>query len=236
MAFDYVGHGGQISWMLDARAATFTRTEFAADEYTVAAIDKRLASELVVRHHYLHRAPNQSYAFGLFAGGDVVGAVTFGAPASRHLQMGACPESPSLVTELNRLWCHDDCPRNTESYFVSRALRMLPPLIVVSYADTKWGHVGTVYRALGFRYAGWTDMERKVARWDYIPQDGKHTRDSWRTGEAAWTHRVRRKPKAKYWRATGDRRDRRRLERMCGWPSLDWREFPVPFEHRQFKL
>jgi len=45
---------------------------------------------------------------------------------------------------------------------------------------------------------------------------------------------VRRKPKAKYWKATGDHRERHRLEALCGWPSLDWREFPVPSEHQQF--
>lgn len=215
---------------------TAAPVEFRPELYSVGDLDKRTANELVIRHHYLHRKPPTRYSFGMFGeDGNVLGVVTFGTPASRHLQKGACPSDPSMVIELNRLWVHDACPRNSESFFVSRALRALPPLLVVSYADTAWGHVGTIYRALGFRYAGWTDMERKTPRYDYIPPDGLHTRESFRGGEAHWTHRVRRKPKAKYWTATGDRRDRHRLTGLCGWPSLDWREFPVPVEHQQFK-
>lgn len=222
---EYVGPGGQITWMLGAQSLG------AKLDYAVAPIEKQLANDLVVRHHYLHRKPTNSHSFGLFDGPGLVGAVTFGYPASRHLQKSVCPSNPSCVIELNRLWCHDDCPRNTESYFVARALRMLPPLLVVSYADTAWGHVGTIYQALNFNYAGWTDMERKTPRYDYMAPDGLHTRDSFRGGEARWTHRVRRKPKAKYWLPTGDRRERRNLSALCAWPALDWHKYPVPTEH-----
>lgn len=211
--------------------------EFNAERFTVGELSKTTANELVVRHHYLHRKPHNAYSFGLFGeNGDVVGAVVFGTPASRHLQVGMCPSSPQSVIELNRLWVHDSCPRNSESFFVARALHALPPLLVVSYADTAWGHNGTVYRALNFKYAGWTDMERKTPRYDYIPPDGQHTRESFRGGVAKWTHRVRRKPKAKYWRATGNRRERLALERACMWPSLDWDLFPVPTEHVHLRL
>jgi len=216
-------------------ASVRPETVFRPDLYNVIPLDKKIANELIVRHHYLHRRPPNAHSFGLVdLEGMVLGAVIFGTPASRHLQMGACPSDPSLVIELNRLWVDDACPRNSESFFVSRALKQLPPLIVVSYADTAWQHVGTIYRALNFHYAGWTDMERKTPRYDYIAPDGLHTRESFRGGTAHWTHRVRRKPKAKYWKATGDHRERHRLEALCGWPSLDWREFPVPSEHQQF--
>lgn len=233
MTREYVGPSGQTAWVLEAAPPI----QFDSATYAVAPIEKDLANALVIRHHYLHRKPNTSHAFGLFDdAGSCVGAVTFGVPASRHLQKSMCPDDPGLVMELNRLWCHDSCPRNTESFFVSRALKLLPPLLVVSYADTAWGHTGIIYRALNFHYAGWTDMDRKTPRYDYIPPDGLHTRDSFRDGEAKWTHRVRRKPKAKYWIATGNRRERKALERACAWPSIDWREFPVPSEHVHVRL
>lgn len=212
-------------------------TAFDAEKYTVGSLDKRTANELVVRHHYLHRRPSNQHSFGLFGeNGDVIGVVVFGTPASRHMQMSVCPSNPDVVVELNRLWVHESGPRNTESFFVAQALKALPSLLVVSYADTAWGHVGTVYRALNFRYAGWTDMDRKTPRYDYIPPDGLHTRESFRGGEAKWTHRVRRKPKAKYWIATGNRRERMALEGVCGWPSLDWATYPVPSEHVHLRL
>jgi hypothetical protein len=183
------------------------------------------AARYVVRFHYLHRRPPISHAFGLVDDGSLRGVCTFGVPASRHLQVGVCPSDPGRVLELNRLWCADELPRNTESWFVTRCLAEMPPSIVVSYADTAQGHVGYIYRALGWRYAGWTDMDRKTPRLDYIPTSGGHTRDAMRSGIA---EKVRRKPKVRYWTTTGNRTERKRLALVCAWPSLDWRTSPPP--------
>jgi len=140
--------------------------------------------------------------------------------------MGACPSEPGNVIELNRLWVHDKMPKNTESWFVSRTLHQLPPKIVVSYADTREQHYGYIYRALNFHYAGWTDMERKTPRYDYIPHDPtQHTREAFRGG---YSHRVRRKPKVKYWIVTGNKSERRNLTKLSGWPVHDWHILPPP--------
>lgn len=196
----------------------------------VAVISRSEAVALVIVHHYMHRKPPVSFSFGLIDDfGVTKGCITFGTPASHHMLIGACKELPQSVIELNRLWVHDDMPRNTESWFVSRALALLPPRIVLSYADTAAGHAGYVYRAANFYYAGWTDMERKTPRFDYIAP-GKHTRDAFRNG---FTDRVRRRPKVKYWTATGNRRERRDLEARCLWPKLNWKTMPPPTEHRQ---
>lgn len=193
----------------------------------VDRLDPRIANTIVAERHYLKRRTTVSFAFGLFADNEIKGVVTFGTPPSRHLQKSACPEDPSLVIELNRLWVCDSLPRNTESWFVSRAIKLLPPRIIVSYADTSHGHLGYVYRALNFYYAGWTDMERKTPRFDYVV-DGKHSRDAFRSNEPAFTGRVRRKPKVKYWAVSGDRRERARLVALCGWAQMDWKADPPP--------
>lgn len=205
----------------------------------VMQIAHDLAARVCVAKHYLHRRPAISFAYGLFDGDmELRGVITFGTPASRHMLVGACPTSPDAVIELNRLWCCDSMPRNTESWFVSRALASLPPRIVCSYADTERGHAGIVYRACNFFYAGWTDMERKTPRFDYVPPERTttdllgdvsvrpHTREAFRSG---FVERVRRAPKIKYWTATGNRRDRRDLIERCAWPRLDWRSSPPPF-------
>ncbi|QGJ88213.1 hypothetical protein PBI_STANNES_41 [Mycobacterium phage StAnnes] len=192
----------------------------------VERIDSRTATKVVVERHYLHRKTSVSFAFGVFQGPKLMGVVTFGTPPSRHLQKSACPSDPSLVIELNRLWTDDRLPPNSESWFVSRALRMLPPRIVVSYADPKAGHYGYIYRALNFNYAGWTDMDRKTPRYDYIPLDPtQHTREAFRSGYA---YKVRRVPKVKYWITTGNRAERKMMTRLCAWPSLSWLELPPP--------
>lgn len=197
-----------------------------ASEAVVTVLDAKSAARLVVARHYLHRRPPISHAFGLYVHGKLLGAVTYGTPASRHLQMSACPSDPGKVIELNRLWLDDELGANSESWFVSRTLKMLPPRIVVSYADPLFGHFGYIYRALNFRYAGWTDMDRKTPRYDYIPLDpSKHTREAFRSGVA---YKRRRVAKVKYWTVTGDKADRRALTRVCGWPSLDWKVLPPP--------
>jgi hypothetical protein len=195
---------------------------------TIEQIPSQVANRLVVANHYLHRKAPISFAYGLHNGTELIGTVTFGTPPSRHLQKSACPSEPALVLELNRMWLDDALPANTASWFVSRALRRLPPRIIVSYADPKYGHVGYVYRALNFHYAGWTDMERKTPRFDYVPHDAtKHTRDAFRNG---YVERVRRVAKVKYWTVTGTRTDRRRLESLCGWPILNWHTLPPPLD------
>ena len=197
-------------------------------------IDSRNAAALVVQHHYMHRRPPISVAFGLYVDNEPKGVVTFGVPGSHHMLLSAC-EKPQDVIELNRLWVADDMPPNTESYFLSQALKKMPPKIVLSYADTAAGHVGYVYRAANFYYAGWTDMERKTPRFDYITP-GKHSRDAFRDGAGVESEKVRRKPKIRYWTVTGNRKQKRDLEARCLWPKLSWKEFPPPTEHKQFNL
>lgn len=194
--------------------------------WMVGTLDSKTAARLVVAKHYLHRRPPISHAFGLYVRGALMGVVTYGTPASRHLQMSACPSDPGKVLELNRLWLDDELGPNSESWFVARTLKMLPPRIVVSYADPLFGHIGYIYRALNFQYAGWTDMDRKTPRYDYIPLDPtQHTREAFRTG---YSHRRRRVAKVKYWIVTGNRTERRDLTALCGWPSHDWKTLPPP--------
>lgn len=180
----------------------------------------RFALDVIVEKHYLHRRPPVSFCFTVSAPGvDLAAVVTFGTPPSRHLQMSACPSDPSRVVELNRMWVDDRMPKNSGSRILSACLKRLPPRIVVSYADTAAGHVGYQYRAANFFYAGLTDADRKTPRFDYVPRNGKHSRDAFRSGEF---DRVRRQPKHRYWTVTGNKRERRELMAVAGWEKLAW--------------
>lgn len=195
----------------------------------VRPIPSKLAADIVIANHYLHRRPPISFAYGYFVDDELLGVVTFGSPASPHMRRSVCPSDPTKVYELNRLWVDDSCPKNTESWFVSRAMKLLPSIIVVSYADTAHHHFGYIYRALNFKYAGWTDMDLGKPRFDYLPADPtKHSRNASRDG---YVTKVRRSLKVRYWIATGDRRSKRTLEALCGWPSMDWHVTPPPAGH-----
>lgn len=212
-------------------APSTTRTiafQLTLDDLTVERIDSRTASQTVIAHHYLHRRPAISYAFGLMYDEHLVGVLTFGSPASRHLQISASRNDPNLVIELNRLWLMDGLPKYAASWFVSRAMKLMPARIVVSYADTAHGHDGTVYRSMSWNYAGWTDMDQKKPRVDYIPLNGGHSRDAQRRGPCV---RMPRAPKHRYWTTTGTPAERRYLARICTWPTMDWattKDKPMP--------
>ena len=83
----------------------------------------------------------------------MVGAMFFGRMAMAG-QYKRFHENESEVIELRRLCCIDKTPKNTESYFIGKALRLLSKdwkgSIVVSYADAEYGHEGTIYKASNF--------------------------------------------------------------------------------------
>lgn len=178
--------------------------------------------------HYAHRMCNVVYAFGAFRGTELVGVVTYGIPPSPHLCRGLCgPDFSDKVLELNRLCCESS--KNLASTLVGRSLRMLPrPGIVVSFADTKQGHVGYVYQATNFIYTGLTDSDRPSPRVDRIVTDGRHGRNQGRIkGTGKIDHSVGiivpRKPKHRYVFPCGNRRQRASILKL-----LRYSVFPYP--------
>ena len=124
--------------------------------------------------HYLKRMPPMNYAFGLFDDGDeCLGIVTYGVPASHSLCSGICGEHwERNVFELNRMVFAEPI-QNGPSRLVSGSIKLLPrPMIIVSYADTEYGHVGKVYQACNFIYTG-LSAKRK----NYVDGSGRHSRE-----------------------------------------------------------
>ncbi len=111
--------------------------------------------DVIVEKHYLHRKCSCSIAFGLFNDNDLVGVIVFGKPSSYTLCNGiAGKEESKNVIEFSRLWVSDSMPKNTESWFVSRAIKQCPFEIIVSFADTEQGHIGYIYQATNWLYCG----------------------------------------------------------------------------------
>jgi hypothetical protein len=153
--------------------------------------------------HYLKRMPVISYAFGLFEDSDCLGIVTFGLPASPSLCKGICgDEWSSKVIELNRM-CFREQVKNGNSYLISQAMKFIPkPMIVVSYADTKFGHLGKVYQASNFIYTGITKE-----RTDGSPKkEGSHSRH-----DVDYTKRVDRSAKHRYVFISANKSDRKKI-------------------------
>lgn len=121
----------------------------------VYKVNRDQCEPFIIGMHYAHRWPSITYAFGLFDGGVLIGVVTYGTPPSSTLRSGvAGAENKGRVLELNRL-CLANNNKNEASFLISKSLKMLPRgKIVISFADTSQGHVGTVYQAANFTYHG----------------------------------------------------------------------------------
>lgn len=126
------------------------------ENYHIEEIPYKLAMDMVIENHYLHRKCPCSKAFGLFEnGGGIKGVITYGVSCSSTLLKGICGEEEMHnVYELNRLWVADDVPKNGESFLISHTLKMLDKEIIVSFADTSQNHIGYVYQATNFLYCG----------------------------------------------------------------------------------
>jgi len=139
---------------------------------SVCSIKAKETYEWLLYKHYAKRIPSISYAFGLYIDKNLNGVCTIGKPASSSLCIGLCGEENSkYVFELNRLCVNDELPKNSLSFFVSKVLKKLPSLILVSYADKAQNHNGYIYQATNWLYTGYTKE-----RTDIGSEDGSHSR------------------------------------------------------------
>ena len=122
--------------------------------FTVKPIASEDCKEWLLYKHYARRMCPIEYAFGLFDKTNIMqGVMTVGTPVSNTLRN--LWNNEYKLMELNRLVVNDGLPKNSLSYFVSSAIKLLPfPLVLVSYADTSKNHHGYIYQATNWYYTG----------------------------------------------------------------------------------
>lgn len=130
------------------------------DNWEVKQVERSDIRGFIEKNHY-SRSINgciADYCFALFDPKNVMrGAMFFGrmAMANQWKKYANCEAD---VIELRRLCCDDEAPRNSESFFIAKALKLLRSSwagrIVVSYADKQYGHTGTIYAASNFKKVG----------------------------------------------------------------------------------
>ena len=94
-------------------------------------------------------------------------------------------------------------PKNTLSFFVAKCLKLLPPLILVSYADTAQNHHGYIYQATNWIYTGATKP-----RTDIGSEDGTHSRHYDKNIDYS-NNRKFRSSKHRYVNFTGNKRQKK---------------------------
>ena len=132
-------------------------------KYQVKRINSETAKEYIIKNHYSHGCSNSpSPCYALYDNGTMIGCLMFATPCSENVRASLFGEKhKDNVIELHRLHILDVTPKNTESWFISRCLKMLlqyNPKIwgVISFSDTTEGHTGTIYKATNFIRCGTT--------------------------------------------------------------------------------
>jgi hypothetical protein len=172
-------------------------------KYTVKKVTRQEIADFIENNHYSKSINGciADYCFALYDADTMIGAMFYGRMAMRN-QWKRFADCEADVTELRRLCCVDDTPKNTESYFIGKTLRWLkkntPLKTVVSYADKEYGHDGVIYKASNFAYLGlkagakviWHNGRKyhdKTIRTKYkgeLKPFAKRLKDALETGEA----------------------------------------------------
>lgn len=135
--------------------------------YKVEPCERKEIASFIEKWHYSKNVNGliSDYCFKLLDGDKIIGGMMYGRIAMAGVWRKYA-DNENELTELRRLCCIDDTPKNTESYFIGHTLRWLKKRTsikrVISYADTTYGHEGTIYKASNFKHCGMTSKGRVI--------------------------------------------------------------------------
>ena len=126
-------------------------------EIELKVIPSKIANDFVRKHHYSGKVVNNSYLhFGALLDKKLHGVMSFGHSLDKAKTQKLVKNTGwNEFCELNRMAFDDYLPRNSESYCLGKALRLIKknaPHIkwVISFADGCSCGDGTIYRASNF--------------------------------------------------------------------------------------
>lgn len=194
-------------------------------DYEVQRIPAKDAKRYICEHHYSHGCHNgPSPCYGLFDNGQLIGVCAFAVPCSERVRASVFGEPyKAHVTELHRLHILDCTPKNTESWFIARCLKLLKkdrPEIwaVISFSDLTAGHSGVIYRASNAYRLGTTESKRF-----YIDETGRlrhprqcgHNITAAEAQEKGWKPVVRASKNRFLWLLPDSKRQRKQLIQLA---------------------
>ena len=193
--------------------------------YEVRKIDYKHAKDYITNNHYTHGCGAVAYpCYGLFDGFKLIGVLMFACPCSEDVRASLFgKEEKDRVVELHRLHILDITPKNTESWFISRCLKLLvkdrpQTKGVISFSDLTQGHDGTIYKATNAYRCGQTSRIKvfvdKDGRLRHERQHGHHVTDE-EAKEMGWVKKLS-LPKNRYVFIVGtNRADIRYWKKKC---------------------
>lgn len=137
-------------------------------EFKVIQCERKEIVKFIETWHYSKNVNGltTTYCFKLLdVENNLIGAMIYGKIAMANVWQKYSDKEEDLI-ELKRLCCIDNTPKNTESFFIGKTLQWLKKNTnikkIISYADTTYGHSGTIYKATNFENIGMTKSGKVI--------------------------------------------------------------------------
>lgn len=129
------------------------------EDWRVEACSQVEAREFIERTHYTGASPNTAVARHalLPADGDEIMGVALWLPPTRVAAESVNRENPRGVLALSRLCVAEGMPTNSASFLLGNSMKMIDRKLwstLLTYADTREGHTGAIYRATNWTCLG----------------------------------------------------------------------------------
>lgn len=153
--------GGVAATRRNAPVENAEQREFALSDVCVSAAELCDAKSFLDMHHYARFGRSSSLTYGAWVGGILIGVAKFAPP----VRQGVAPSlglTDRELLELDRFCIHPAYhAKNFASFFMAKAIKQISALHpevqkLVSFADPRFGHVGTIYAASNWTRAGMT--------------------------------------------------------------------------------
>lgn len=142
--------------------------DFEFQDVEIRKIDPKQARIFFTRFHYSGSLGRGGQIFGAFLNSELIGAIIYSSVIRKEVaekQNVKCNE----ITEISRFAIADNRhKRNFASWLISRTIK-LGQIVkkIIAFADTTFGHDGTIYKAVGF------DLDGEVApSYWYVDNNG----------------------------------------------------------------
>lgn len=158
-----------------------------AVKYYGSVLNEKLIKFIEINHYKKSaRSLKPRHVFGLYYEELLVGIAVYGEPCGFKVAE-TYGGTRHEILELRRFCLLNECPKNSESFFMSKTLRMLKQFYikrVVSYSDPNKGHEGVIYKASNWNYVGREKYRTPIlkigkrsvsAREVYQKKNGKYT-------------------------------------------------------------
>lgn len=125
----------------------------------IGPVSYELVKTVLAEAHYAKRPGSTSVRLGMWIEDELAGVVTYGTIPRPNSRAICGSQFQAQVLELTRLALYDWAPPNSESVLIAESMRHLrqerPDIrILISYADSRYQHVGTIYQATNWIYTG----------------------------------------------------------------------------------